>query len=163
MARTLIRGGRVLTLDPSLGDLAGGGVLIEDGRIREVGSRLDAPDAETIDAGGMIVLPGLVNAHQHTWQTGLRGVAGDWSLGDYRRRMHQNLAARFTPDDLYLANLLGALNQINCGATALFDWCHNNATPGHSDRAIDGLEESGIRALFGHGTPRAHAEAGGVP
>jgi cytosine/adenosine deaminase-related metal-dependent hydrolase len=104
-----------------------------------------------------------VNAHQHTWQTGIRGVAGDWSLGDYMGHMHANLATQFTAEDLYLANLLGALNQINCGATALFDWCHNNPTPEHSDRAVDGLEESGVRALFGHGTPKPDVEADGIP
>ncbi len=166
MTRTLIRGGHLLTLDASLGDLAGGDLLIEDGLIKEVGVNLDAPDApeaEIIDASEAIVLPGLVNAHQHTWQTGIRGVAGDWSLGDYMRHMHANLATRFTPEDLYLANLLGALNQINCGATSLFDWCHNNPTPAHSDRAVDGLEESGVRALFAHGTPKPDVEADGVP
>ncbi len=163
MTRTLIKGGPVLTLDASLGDIAGGEVLIEGGLIKEIGKNLDAPGAEIIDAGEMIVLPGLVNAHQHTWQTGIRGVAGDWSLGDYMGHMHANLATQFTPEDLYLANLLGALNQINCGATALFDWCHNNPTPEHSDRAIDGLEESGVRALFAHGTPKPDVEADGMP
>ncbi|MBT4092593.1 MAG: amidohydrolase family protein, partial [Nitrospinaceae bacterium] len=121
------------------------------------------PDSEIIEAADMIVMPGLVNAHMHTWQTGIRGVAGDWSLGDYMGHMHANLATQFAPEDLYLANLLGALNQINCGATSLFDWCHNNPTPEHTDRAIDGLEEAGIRALFAHGTPKPDVEKDGMP
>jgi cytosine/adenosine deaminase-related metal-dependent hydrolase len=161
---TLIRTAHLLTLDPALGDIAGVEILIEGDRIKEVGKNLQIPPGtEVWDAGEMIVLPGLVNAHMHTWQTGIRGIAGDWSLGDYMGHMHANLATGFTPDDLYLANLLGALNQINCGATALFDWCHNNPSPEHSDRAIDGLEESGIRALFGHGTPMPDVEADGMP
>ncbi len=164
MAHLLIKNGTLLTMDPALGDIAGGDVLIEDDRIAAVGPQLAAPEGtETIDAAGMIVMPGLVNAHQHTWQTGIRGIAGDWTLLDYGRNMHAGLATRFTPEDIYLANLVGALNQINGGVTTLFDWCHNNPTPDHTDRAIDALSESGIRALFGHGTPKPQLGKGGVP
>ncbi len=164
MTTTLIKAGHLLTLDDALGDIAGGQILIENGAIKEVGRNLDTPpDSEIIEAADMIVMPGLVNAHMHTWQTGIRGVAGDWSLGDYMGHMHANLATQFAPEDLYLANLLGALNQINCGATSLFDWCHNNPTPEHTDRAIGGLEEAGIRALFAHGTPKPDVEKDGMP
>ena len=164
MTHLLVKNATLLTMDPQLGDIAGGDVLIEDDRIAAVGPRLTAPaGTETIDASGMIVMPGLVNAHQHTWQTGIRGIAGDWTLFDYGRHMHAGLATRFTPEDIYLANLVGALNQINGGVTTLFDWCHNNPTPDHTDRAIDALTESGIRALFGHGTPKPQLGKGGVP
>lgn len=164
MAYLLVKNASLITMDRQLGDMAIGDVLIDGDHIAAVGPRLSAPDgAETIDASGMIVMPGLVNAHQHTWQTGIRGIAGDWTLFDYGRNMHAGLATRFTPEDIYLANLVGALNQINGGVTTLFDWCHNNPTPDHTDRAIDGLVESGIRALFGHGTPKPRLSDGGVP
>ena len=164
MRTTLIRNATVLSMDPALGDLPDGDVLIADDRIAAVGVNVNAPEGtETIDARGMIALPGLVNAHQHTWQTGIRGIAGDWTLTDYGRHMHAGLATRFTPDDLYLANLVGALNQINGGVTTLFDWCHNNPSPEHSDRGIDGLAEAGIRAVFGHGTPKPKLDEHGVP
>ena len=77
--------------------------------------------------------------------------------------MHARIAPRYTAEDTYIANLVGALNQIACGATTIFDWCHNNATPAHSDAAIDGLEESGIRAVFGHGSPKPDADQGAPP
>jgi cytosine/adenosine deaminase-related metal-dependent hydrolase len=164
MTSLLIKNATLLTMDASLGDIAAGDVLIENDRIVAVGERLGAPaDAEIVEARGMIVMPGLVNAHQHTWQTGIRGIAGDWTLFDYGRQMHAGLATRFTPEDVYIANLVGALNQINGGATTLFDWCHNNPTPEHSDRAIDALAEAGIRAIFGHGTPKPRLGQGGVP
>jgi len=164
MAHLLIKNGTLITMDPQLGDMANGDVLIESSRIVAVGPRLTAPaGAETIDAAGMIVMPGLVNTHQHTWQTGIRGIAGDWTLFDYGQHMHAGLATRFTPEDVYLANLVGALNQLNGGVTTLFDWCHNNPTPDHTDRAIDALTEAGIRAVFGHGTPKPQLGKGGVP
>ena len=158
-----IRNARILSLDPEVGDLAKGDIVVEGGTIARIGRRLRAPGAREIDASGMIAMPGFVNAHLHTWQTGIRGIAGNWSIREYLETMHARIAPRYTPDDTYIANLVGALNQIACGATTIFDWCHNNATPAHSDAAIDGLEESGIRAVFGHGSPKPDAGEGAQP
>jgi cytosine/adenosine deaminase-related metal-dependent hydrolase len=58
---------------------------------------------------------------------------------------------------------MGALNQLNCGTTTLADWCHNNPTPAHNDAAIAGLQSSGIRAAFFHGTPKPDPQPGQVP
>ncbi len=159
----LIRGGTVVSLDEKVGDLPVGDVLIEGDAIKAVAAKLDAPGAEVIDASGCIVMPGLINAHQHTWQTSLRGVAGNWTILEYFHHVHAGLATKFNPEDIYIATLVGALNQINCGATTLVDWCHNNPTPEHTDRAIDGLTESGIRAAFFHGSPKPDPKPGQRP
>ena len=160
--RTLIRGATIITMDAQ-GDLPTGDVLVTDDRITEIAPRLTADDAQVVEAAGSIMIPGLVNAHMHTWQTALRGVAANWSLLEYFRKMHAGLATLFTPDDLHIATLVGALNQINCGTTALADWCHNNATPAHNDAAIDALVQSGIRAAFFHGTPKPAPAPGLAP
>lgn len=160
MAKTLIKGGKLLSMDAAIGELPGGDVLFEGDRILQVGVGIQAPDAAVIDASRMIVMPGLVDAHLHTWETGLRGIAGNWVMGDYGRNMHANLATRFTPEDIHIANVVGALNQLFCGATTVFDWSHNNPTPAHTDAAIDGLVEAGIRAVYGHGSPKPDPKAG---
>jgi cytosine/adenosine deaminase-related metal-dependent hydrolase len=160
MAKTLINAGWVLSMDPAIGDIENGEILLEDDRILAVGRNLSAQTDTTIDAGNMIVLPGLINAHIHSWQNGLRGIAGNWISADYFRIMHANLALYYTPEDTYLAGLVGALSQISAGSTTIMEWCHNNATPDHSDRAIDALYESGIRAVFGHGTVKPPQKPG---
>ena len=128
-------------------------VLVEDDYIAQIGNHLDAHDAEIVDLSGRIVMPGLVNAHLHTWQTALRFLGADWTLLEYLGRMHGEVAGRYTADDIHIATLVGALNQINCGTTTLGDWSHNNATPEHTDAAVEALHLSGIRAVFLHGTP----------
>jgi cytosine/adenosine deaminase-related metal-dependent hydrolase len=161
MSHLLITGGCVVTMDARLGELPRGDVLIEHGRIAAIGPALGAPPgAETIDAAGMIVMPGLVNAHLHTWQSALRGIAGDWTVAHYMQAMHRGLATLYRPDDIHIANLMGALNQINAGTTTLVDWCHNNPTPEHTDAAIAGLTEAGIRAVFLHGSPKPNPKPG---
>ncbi|WP_066709426.1 amidohydrolase family protein [Curvibacter delicatus] len=160
--RILIRGATVITMDAQ-GDLPRGDVLVTGDTITEIAPALHADDAEVVDATGCIVIPGLVNAHMHTWQTALRGLAANWTLLEYFQKMHAGLATVFEPDDLYIATLVGALNQLNCGSTTLVDWCHNNRTPQHNDAAIEGLLESGIRAAFFHGTPKPDPKPGERP
>ena len=160
--RTLIRGATVITMD-ALGDLPTGDILITGDTLTEIAPLIRADAAHVVDARGCIVIPGLVNAHMHTWQTALRGLAANWTLLEYFQKMHSGLAAVFTPDDLYIATLVGAWNQLNCGTTTLADWCHNNRTPAHNDGAIAGLLESGIRAAFFHGTPKPEPKPGDTP
>jgi 5-methylthioadenosine/S-adenosylhomocysteine deaminase len=158
--RTLIKSAAVVTMDDALGDFDEADVLIAQDRIVEIGPGIEASDAEIIDGRGRIVIPGLVNAHMHTWQTALRGFSANWTLPEYFRRMHAGLATVFQPDDIGIGTLMGALNQINCGTTTLVDWCHNNPTPAHSDAAVSALQESGIRAAFFHGSPKPDPQPG---
>jgi cytosine/adenosine deaminase-related metal-dependent hydrolase len=158
-ARILIRNATIITMDEHLGDLKRADLLIDGEKIGSIG-QIGAVNAEIIDGTGFIVIPGLVNAHMHTWQTGLRGIAANWTLLEYFRKMHAGLATLFRPEDLHIATLMGALNQLDCGTTMLVDWCHNNPTPAHNDAAIDALFESGIRAAFFHGTPKPDPKPG---
>jgi 5-methylthioadenosine/S-adenosylhomocysteine deaminase len=160
MRRLLIRNATVITMDPALGDLRPGNILIENDKVAAVGEQTVRADAEVVDGQSLIVIPGLVNAHMHTWQTGLRSVSSNWTLLEYFRWMHAGLATRFQPADIQIATLAGALNQLNCGTTTLVDWCHNNPTPQHTDAAIEGLRESGIRAAFFHGSPKPDPKPG---
>ena len=161
---TLIRGATVITMDRQ-GDLPRADILIRGDTIVEIAPAIDVGGLaiDLVEATGCIVIPGLVNAHMHTWQTALRGLAANWTLLEYFRKMHAGLATVFTPEDLRIATLVGALNQINCGTTTLADWCHNNPTPAHNDAAIDALRESGIRAAFFHGSPKPDPKPGERP
>ena len=163
MKRVLIRCGWLVTLDPAVGDFRNGELLFSGNRIEAVGRNLGATADETIDAGDKIVMPGLVNAHMHTWETALRGIGAEWMTADYLRHMHLNLATRYRPEDNYLGNLIGALAQIDAGVTTLVDWCHNITGIELAERAVDGLIDSGIRAVFAHGTAKPPTAEGARP
>ncbi|MBC7780502.1 MAG: amidohydrolase family protein [Proteobacteria bacterium] len=155
MNRMLIKNASIVTVDDTLGDLPHGDILIEDETIVAVAPNLAAADAVVVNASGMIAIPGLVNSHIHTWEIALRGIGADWvSARDYFGTLHGNLTHRFEADDNRIVNLIGALAQLDGGTTTIFDWCHNLRHPEMSDAAIDGLEASGIRAVFGHGTAK---------
>lgn len=158
--RILISGATILSMDAATGDLDRGDILVADGRIVAIAPRIEAGDAEQVDATGRIAVPGFVNAHMHSWQTGLRGLAADWTLLEYFRWVHAGLATLFKPEDIGTATLAGALGQIDAGTTTLVDWCHNNPTPEHTDAAVEALAESGIRAAFFHGSPKPDPKPG---
>ncbi len=149
--RTVLRSGHVISMDPDIGDLPQGDVLVEDGRIAAVRPEISA-DAEVLDMTGRIVIPGFVDTHRHTWEAPIRGVAPDATLDDYFVDILDSFAPLYTPEDVYAGNLAGALECLNAGITTLVDWSHINNTPEHPDAAIQGLAESGIRAQYAYGS-----------
>jgi 5-methylthioadenosine/S-adenosylhomocysteine deaminase len=149
--RTLIRGGHVLSVDPEIGDLPSGDVLIEDDTIAAVRPEIDA-DAEVIDASGFIVIPGFVDTHRHTWEASIRGCAPNATLDDYFVEVLDTFAPLYRAEDVYAANVAGSLECLNAGITTLVDWSHINNTPDHPDAAIRGLQETGIRAQYAYGS-----------
>ncbi|MFI0424503.1 amidohydrolase family protein [Spongiactinospora sp. 9N601] len=152
-AALLIRGGWVVSGDPLIGTVKDTDVLVRDGTIREVGPGIEAPGAEVLDASGALVLPGLVDAHKHTWQSAVRHRCTDMDLMTYFGEMFGRLGPRYRPEDVYAGTLLGALSALDAGTTTLMDWSHVQNSPEHGDAAIRGLREAGGRAVFGHGWP----------
>jgi 5-methylthioadenosine/S-adenosylhomocysteine deaminase len=149
--KLLIRGGTVLSVDPSIGDLPRGDVLIEDDTIVAVQPEISA-DAETIDATGFIVIPGFIDTHRHTWEAAIRGSAPNATLDDYFVEILDTFAPLYRPEDVYAANLAGALECLDAGITTLVDWSHINNTPEHPDAAIRALQEVGIRSQYAYGS-----------
>jgi cytosine/adenosine deaminase-related metal-dependent hydrolase len=148
--RTVIRGGRVLTMTPG-DDASVRDILVEGDRIVAMAPNLDAPDAVHIDATGCIVHPGFVDTHRHVWQTQLRTVATDWSLYDYVALMRCVYSHFYDAEDAYLGNFVGALEALNAGVTTVVDHCHIINSPDHAHEAARGLVDAGIRAQFCYG------------
>ncbi|MGH8649526.1 MAG: hypothetical protein ACREUP_09500, partial [Burkholderiales bacterium] len=70
----VIRNAYVMTMEPGVGDLTDADVLVRNGAIVAVGAGLAAPGAQVIDGRGMIVLPGLIDTHNHLWNTTCRST-----------------------------------------------------------------------------------------
>lgn len=129
-------------------------VRFAGGWITEVGPAL-APLAgeHEIDAGSMIVMPGLVDSHRHPWQALMRGISTDQTVVEYRSLARGRLAARYRPEDVYSAVLLADLEALNSGVTTISDLAHIMNSPAHADAAIQAHRDSGLRVLFCHGEP----------
>ncbi len=149
-ANVLLRGGTVISMDPEVGDFETADVLIDGGSIAAVGPNLEA-SAEVVDASNMIVMPGFVDTHRHMWQGQLRNILPNGLLSDYGRDITGAARAVFRPEDAYIGDLVIALGALNAGVTTVLDWSHIGNSPEHTDAAIEGLRESGIRGVYAYG------------
>jgi cytosine/adenosine deaminase-related metal-dependent hydrolase len=152
--RILLRNGYVITVDKALGELRGD-VLIDDGKIAAVGKGLPAGSAEVIDASDMLVVPGFIETHRHTWQSCLRHMGADWSAAQYFANNFFKFGVSFRPEDVYAANLIGRLAALDGGITTLVDWSHIMNSPEHADAAVQALRDAGARSVFAMGWPQA--------
>jgi 5-methylthioadenosine/S-adenosylhomocysteine deaminase len=148
----VFRNATVLTVDPSLGMIRGGDVLVSDHRIAQVGRQLTVPDGTLeIDATDGILMPGMVDTHRHMWQTALRGFGADWTLTNYFQFYYLNWGKIFRPQDIYAGNLLAAIEAVDAGVTTTVDWSHGLQTIEHGDAAVDALEAVPGRFVLAYG------------
>lgn len=148
--RVLLRGATVLSMDPAVGDLATGDILIEGDRIAAVGPHLGQADAGTVevDLTGRIVIPGLIDTHRHCFYGQLRRVAPDCDgVPAYLAAFGEWLGPLYKPEDIYAGNLTTALGCLDAGVTTVLDFFHNSRTPEHSDGAITAFIDAGIRGV----------------
>ncbi len=152
----LLRGGQVLTMDATLGDLPAADIHIRDGAILAVGPNVQAPGATVIECADQIVLPGFVDTHWHLWATALRMAirADDPQRGYFPTTLR---VGRFcTPEDAAIGVRLGVAEGLLSGITTVHDWSHNTVTPEHADAEIGALRAMGVRARFSYGTGQGH-------
>lgn len=136
----------VVTMDAQQTLLREAAMVIVDAHIAYVGPQAGAPvpgpDDEVIDASGMVVMPGLINAHTHLAMTLFRGAADDLPLMTWLQEKIWPVEAHLTRDDVYWASLLGIAEMLRAGVTTFSDmyW--------HVEAVADAVRESGIRGCL---------------
>ncbi len=143
----VVQGGIVLTLGDGAAPIRPGRVLIREGRILAVEeTREPIPGVKTLDAANGIVLPGLVNGHAHTAMTLFRGLADDLPLSEWLfKKIFPAEAAFLNPETVYWGTLLGCLEMIASGTTAVVDGYF------FEDAVMEAMERSGLRGLIAQG------------
>ncbi len=152
--RMLIEHAWLLTIDPENKVIDEGYILIEDNRILEVGvqkehtQELKSTVDEIIDAEGMIVMPGLINAHSHLFQTFTRSFADDKLLYPWLKEEIWPFASAMEWDDFRLTSWLGCLENIKNGATSVIDQHYVHTFENSSDQVLLAMKETGIRGVL---------------
>ena len=145
-ADILIKNGIVLTLDPDNKQFENGGVAICKDKIAAVGSseKLTNWQADrVIDAGGGIVMPGLVNTHTHAAMTCFRGLADDLPLMSWLNEHIFPAEAKLDPEIVYKGTLLACAEMMLSGTTC---FCDMYLFEGDVARAAG---DAGMRAVVG--------------
>lgn len=152
----LIHNATVFTNDDDNTILPDASIAIEDAHIVEVGPQLDLRERyrefTRINAGGRLVMPGLINAHNHFYSTFARGLA----LRDTPQNFYEiltmlwwKLDSALDPEAVYYSTLIPAITAIRSGVTAVID---HHASPNAVDGSLDQIEEAlsllGLRAIL---------------
>jgi len=157
--KILFTGATIVTMDPDLGTLHRGDLLVEGSHILAIGHDLrtngDSAGAVVVDATGAILSPGFVDTHRHSWQAALRRIMPDVNdLGEYVTSTLARYAPAYRAEDVYVGTRLAALSAIDSGITCLLDFSHNARSAAHSDSAVQALLDTGIRGV--HASMRPH-------
>lgn len=154
MSSLLIRNGTIVSMGP-LGIVDPGAIFIEDSRIATIGANKEVVRGyarvakRTIDATGMIILPGLIDAHYHTLQqfyrdlTALMAQQGKEILSPHWKNYLVPFEASLSPTDVYYSALAAYTNMLRVGTTFVSE--HGGRYPKEMARA---MEKVGIRGLL---------------
>jgi 5-methylthioadenosine/S-adenosylhomocysteine deaminase len=89
----LLKGGTIISMDPKVGDLVRGNLLIEGKKIAAIAPELNPAGAQVIDAQDTIIVPGFVDCHRHSWEAQLRRInPNSPTLADYSNATHLSFA-----------------------------------------------------------------------
>jgi len=160
----IIKGATIITMNEIREVIAKGSIVIRSDSIIEINDSDDLsekyPGAKVIDANGKVIMPGLINTHNHMFQGLLKGLGDDRVLIDWFRHVTGPSSVELTPDDCYIAGMLGALESIRSGATTVVDYMYPHARPDLSEPIIRSMIESRIRGIYGRGFIDTGIDAG---
>lgn len=152
MTRILVKNGYVVTVNGNRDVFSGGAVAIADGRVQSVqpsaASFYDRDFDEVIDAEGCLVMPGLVNMHQHHWYCLFKGMADGMLLEDWISDLVFPLVAKLTPDAMRVASYQCGMEMLATGTTCSFNHSVSVTTPEIVKAIIEPQAELGIRQIF---------------
>ena len=150
--RRLIAGGTVVTMNPRREVFPGGYIAIEDETISSVGSQAETPEAsgfdEVIDASGKIVIPGLINAHQHLWYTLFKGLGEGLILEDWIKNLLVPAGSHLTDEDMGLSTVLGCVEMICTGTTCAVYHMTTTTTAETIRRVAEATLDVGMRQVI---------------
>jgi cytosine/adenosine deaminase-related metal-dependent hydrolase len=147
--KTLIRNARVLTFDAEDREHARADILIENDKIAAIGPNLQADGAKIIEATGKLALPGLINGHFHSQASLLAGALQNRPLELFMLfEVPPAGLAKVDPRLTYLTTMLGAMEMLKCGVTAVHDDAFHNPYPTQEacSALMQAYADSGLRA-----------------
>lgn len=150
----LIHGATVVTSDDAGTIHAPGWVHVRGNVIEAVGAGEPPPIAgiaQRIDAAGCVVMPGMVNAHTHLFQTFFRGLGDDKPLLDWLRDYIWPAAGVMTAEEAAAAATIGLLENLRTGATTVIDHQYVHPDADTDDAVCAAAERLGVRFLLARG------------
>jgi len=153
MPRILIKNGYVVTVDSQRNVFPGGYVATDGQNIDAAGPADKTPPGsgfdEVIDARGCIVLPGLINMHQHHWYTLFKGLADGFLLEDWVSGFLLPLAHNMSDEAMRVSSYIAGMEMLATGTTCSLNHSVTTTTAAMVAATIEPQAELGLRQVFG--------------
>jgi cytosine/adenosine deaminase-related metal-dependent hydrolase len=160
----LVANAYVVTMDDAGNEHDGGWLLVTDGLVEAVGAGPRPEADESVDLGGALVTPGLVNTHHHLYQTLTRARAQQADLFTWLRTLYP-VWAGIDAEAEHAAARTGLAELALGGCTTVFD--HHYVFPhgrtGLIEAEVDAARELGVRFVAARGSMDLGQSQGGLP
>ena len=150
MGSVLLTNGYVVTVDPERRVIERGWIAVEDDRITGLGPMDELGDRgadEVLDLGGKVVMPGLVNGHNHHWASLFKNTGEGLLLEEWLDQVTLPLMFQLSNDDLRCAAYLGAIEQIRTGTTCSLNHVVNVNDADSIAAMVEPVVDVGIRQM----------------
>ncbi len=143
-SKVLIKDATLVTMDDDRGVINSGNILIENDIIRKISTDTEEMpgDAKVISGEGKVVIPGLINLHNHAAMTLFRSYADDYPLMEWLTKKIFPAEASLTEEDVYWGTSLALLEMIRGGTTTFVDMYY------FMEQTARACQEGGIRAML---------------
>ena len=152
MSRLLITNGYVVTVDAARNVYPNGFVAIDGSTISAVGSSAQTLKIgnfdEVVDASGSIVVPGLINMHQHHWYTLFKGLADGFLLEDWVTDLLLPLSLKLDAEAMRVSSTVAGMEMLATGTTCSLNHSVTTTTPDLVKASIEPQAELGIRQVY---------------
>ena len=138
-------------------------VGVKDGRIAWIGPAADTADLiaeRMIDASGKLLVPGMINTHNHLFQNLVKGLGDEMYLLPWVESIILRTSESMTPDEVYAGSLLGCVEALHSGTTALMDFMFGLPDPEHHRAVLRAFRDSGLRGFLGRATRELNFDSG---
>ena len=159
-AKLVVKNAFILTMATGQREPIQGYLVVGDnGRLITVAAGDPPPGLqakETLDAGGHWIIPGFLSAHSHLWQSAFRGLGSDQTLMGWIDALYKP-AVKSTPEDMYWFTLDGALDHLQHGITAAYNFNFEARTRAPNSVAADEYDKQDFRAEMDSGIRFVHS------
>lgn len=146
----LIKNGTLITVDEQRRVLKGD-IAIKDGKIVNIGKKLDLHADKVIDAENCAVMPGMINCHTHIYQSLIEGIGYDMHFEPWNWRYLFPIVSKMTPEHSYVSTQVAALEMIKSGTTTVCDHWYMHTYFDNVRKVATALDESGMRSCVVYG------------
>ncbi len=165
MAELIVNNATIVTVNDKREILEDHSVVVRGNKIQEIGpsnllKKKYRDTVKILNGRGKIIFPGLINTHNHLYQSLLKGLGDDLALSRWLATMTFPSSSHLLRENVYAGAMLGCVEGIKSGTTTMLDYMYPHPVPALSDGVVDAFRDLKIRGILARGMMNTGEEFG---